>query len=181
MIKECFTLFCTFFKIGAFTFGGGIAMLPMLKKYLVEDLHYIKEEEMLDYFAISQCTPGVIAVNIATFVGFKRGGFWGALMATLGVVFPSFLIIVILAHFISNASNVVWFEKVVKGVNIAVTSLLVRSFVPISKKTIIDVPTFFIFFISFIAIVFFSISAFYIVIISGVLGYIIKGLNNKKK
>ncbi|MGP1438430.1 MAG: chromate transporter [Treponema sp.] len=181
MLKECFILFCAFFKVGAFTFGGGIAMLPMLKKYLVEDLHYITEEEMLDYFAISQCTPGVIAVNVATFVGYKRAGVLGAATATLGVIFPSFIVIIILAHFISLSSGVVWFQKAVKGVNIAVATLLARAFFSISKKTIIDVKTFFIFLIAFVAIAFFSVSGFYVIIASGILGYVISTIKEKRK
>jgi len=180
MLKECFTLFCAFFKVGAFTFGGGIAMLPMLKKYLVEDLHYITEEEMLDYFAISQCTPGVIAVNVATFVGYKRAGVLGATTATLGVVCPSFIIIITLAQFISLSSSVAWFQKAVKGVNIAVATLLARAFFSISKRTIIDVPTFFIFFISFVAIAFFNTSGFYVIIASGIVGYVISRIKEKK-
>ncbi len=181
MLKECFTLFCAFFKVGAFTFGGGIAMLPLLKKYLVEDLKYITEEEMLDYFAISQCTPGVIAVNVATFVGYKRLGFFGALMATLGVIFPSFVVIIMLAKFISLSSGVLWFQKALKGVNIAVATLLSRAFFSISRKTIIDVATFFIFLFSFIAIAFFDISGFYVIIVSGILGYVISTIKEKRK
>jgi len=176
MMKECITLFIAFFKVGAFTFGGGIAMLPMLRKYLVEDLQYISEDEMLEYFAISQCTPGVIAVNIATFVGSKRAGFWGALAATLGVICPSFFVIVILASFIQGASNVVWFSKAVKGVNIAVVALLVKAFIPIIKKTIIDIPTFIIFVTAFLSIVVFNISGVYVIIASGVAGYVVKTL-----
>ena len=180
MLKTCFTLFIAFFKVGAFTFGGGIAMLPMLKKYVVEDLKYITEDEMLEYFAISQCTPGVIAVNIATFAGYKRAGFWGALTATLGVIFPSIIIIIILAHFIQNVSSVTWFGKCVKGVNIAVAVLLVRAFVPIAKKTIIDIPTLLIFALTFSSITFFNISAFYIIILSGLVGFIIKSIKKNK-
>ena len=181
MLKECFTLFCAFFKVGAFTFGGGIAMLPLLKKYLVEDLKYITEEEMLDYFAISQCTPGVIAVNVATFVGYKRLGFFGALTATLGVIFPSFIVIIMLAKFISLSSGVFLFQKSLKGVNIAVATLLSRAFFSISRKTIIDVATFFIFLFSFVAIAFFDISGFYVIIVSGILGYVISTINEKRK
>lgn len=166
-----------FFKVGAFTFGGGIAMLPMLKKYLVEDLQYITEDEMLEYFAISQCTPGVIAVNVATFVGFKRAGFWGALTATFGVIFPSFLIIIILASVIQRASNITWFGKAVKGVNIAVAVLLLKAFIPISKKTIIDIPSFIIFLMAFLAIVVFNISGIYVIIASGVAGYIVRTIS----
>ena len=179
MLKECITIFIAFFKVGAFTFGGGIAMLPMLKKYLVEDLHYISEEEMIEYFAISQCTPGVIAVNVATFVGFKRAGFWGALTATLAVVFPSFLVIITLASVIQQASDVLWFGKAMKGVNIAVAALLLKAFIPISKKTIIDIPTFIIFLIAFFAIVIFNISGVYVIIASGVAGYVVKSVNKK--
>ena len=156
-------------------------MLPMLKKYLVEELHYITEEEMLDYFAISQCTPGVIAVNVATFVGYKRAGVLGATIATLGVVFPSFIIIIILAKFISLSSSVVWFQKAVKGVNVAVATLLARAFFSISKKTIIDIATFLIFLISFIAIAFFNISGFYVIIASGIVGYVISTIKEKRK
>lgn len=181
MLKEYFALFCAFFKIGAFTFGGGIAMLPMLKKYLVEDLHYITEEEMLDCFAISQCTPGVIAVNIATFVGYKRAGFFGALIATFGVIFPSFIVIILLAHFISLSSGVVWFQKAVKGVNIAVATLLARAFFSISKKTIIDFTTLSIFLVAFVAIAFFNISGFYVIIASGIVGYVISTIKEKMK
>lgn len=181
MLKECFSLFFAFFKVGAFTFGGGIAMLPLLKKYLVEDLKYITEDEMLEYFAISQCTPGVIAVNVATFVGYKRAGILGAIIATIGIVFPSFLVIIILAHFIQKASSVIWFQKAVKGVNIAVAGLLLKAFIPISKKTIIDIPTFLIFFISFVLIAFFDVSAFYVIIASGLAGYLIKMLENRQK
>lgn len=181
MLKECFTLFCAFFKVGAFTFGGGIAMLPMLKKYLVEDLKYITEEEMLDYFAISQCTPGVIAVNIATFVGYKRASFLGALTATFGVIFPSFIVIIILAKFISLSSSVVWFQKALKGANIAVATLLSRAFFSITKKTIIDIATFFIFLLSFVTIAFFNISGFYVIIVSGLLGYVISTIKGKRE
>ena len=177
MLRECITLFMAFFKVGAFTFGGGIAMLPMLKKYLVEDLQYITEDEMLEYFAISQCTPGVIAVNVATFVGFKRAGFWGALTATFGVIFPSFLIIIILASVIQRASNITWFGKAVKGVNIAVAVLLLKAFIPISKKTIIDIPSFIIFLMAFLAIVVFNISGIYVIIASGVAGYIVRTIS----
>ena len=176
MFKECLTLFVAFFKIGAFTFGGGIAMLPMLKKYLVEDLQYISEDEMIEYFAISQCTPGVIAVNVATFVGYKRAGFWGALTATLGVIFPSFLIIIILANVIQRASDVTWFAKAVKGVNIVVSVLLLKAFIPISKKTVIDIPTFIIFVLAFFSIVVLNISGVYVIIASGVAGYLVRTL-----
>ena len=90
-------LFCAFFRIGLFTFGGGYAMLPLLQREIVEKKKWATEEEMLDYFAVGQCTPGVIAVNTATFVGFKEKKLSGAIFATLGIVSPSLVIITVIA------------------------------------------------------------------------------------
>ena len=88
-VHEYLDLFLTFARIGGLTFGGGIAMLPMLEKELVEKKKWTSNEEMLDYFAIGQCTPGIIAVNVATFVGYKRKGISGGIVSTLGMIFPS--------------------------------------------------------------------------------------------
>ena len=96
-MKELWELFITFAKVGVMTFGGGYAMLPILQREVVENKKWASEEELVDYFAIGQCTPGVIAVNTATFVGQKRRGVAGGILATLGVVFPSLVIICILA------------------------------------------------------------------------------------
>ena len=97
-VKSLETLFFTFFKIGLFTFGGGYAMLPLLQREIVEKKKWATEEEMLDYFAVGQCTPGVIAVNTATFVGFKEKKLSGAVFATLGIVSPSLVIITCLLY-----------------------------------------------------------------------------------
>ena len=92
-MKELLELFCAFFKIGAFTFGGGYAMLPMLEKEIVENHRWSTKDDIMDYFAVGQCTPGVIAVNTATFIGFYQRGIIGAIIATLGVIAPSLIII----------------------------------------------------------------------------------------
>ena len=96
-MKEIGKLILTFAKVGVMTFGGGMAMLPILQREVVENKGWATEEELMDYFAIGQCTPGVIAVNTATFIGQKLKGFWGAVFATMGVVFPSLVIISLLA------------------------------------------------------------------------------------
>ena len=101
-MKKLIKLFLVFAKIGAVTFGGGYAMLPILQREISEKYNWASEEEILDYFAIGQCTPGVIAVNTATFVGYKQCGMLGGIFATLGVIFPSVVIITVLAAFISN-------------------------------------------------------------------------------
>ena len=106
MAKRLWELFYTFAKVGVMTFGGGMAMLPILQREVVEDRHWATEEELMDYYAIGQCTPGIIAVNTATFIGQKRKGTIGGIVATLGIVFPSLVIISILASLITNFSSV---------------------------------------------------------------------------
>ena len=103
-MKLLWELFWTFAKMGAITFGGGMAMLPILQREVVENKHWATEEELADYYAIGQCTPGIIAVNTATFIGQKYSGMAGGIMATLGVVFPSLVIISLLAGVITTFS-----------------------------------------------------------------------------
>ena len=105
MIKSLFQLFITFARIGGLTFGGGYAMLPMLQREVVKNHQWATEEELMDYYAVGQCTPGVIAVNTATFVGNKLFSTLGGIVATLGVIFPSLVIITIIAAFISNFAS----------------------------------------------------------------------------
>ena len=104
-MKELFNLFFAFAKVGVLTFGGGYAMLPILQREIVEKNNWASDEELMDYYAIGQCTPGVIAVNTATFIGQKNKGIMGGIMATLGVVTPSLIIITAIAAFISNFAD----------------------------------------------------------------------------
>ena len=99
-MKELFRLFAAFFKMGLFTFGGGLAMLPLIQRTVVEDYQWMTEEEMIDCIAVTQAMPGVIAINAATYVGNKRKGFTGALSATLGVILPSFIVIILAVLFL---------------------------------------------------------------------------------
>ena len=126
-MKELFDLFYSFILIGVLTFGGGFAMLPMLTREIVDKHHWATEEELLDYFAIGQCTPGVIAVNTATFIGYRRRGALGAAVATLGVVLPSFFIIVVIAAFLSNFMQITWIAHAFAGIRIAVCALIVST------------------------------------------------------
>ena len=96
--KKLFTVFITFFKIGAFTFGGGYAMIPLIQRETVENHKWISDDDILDIIAIAESTPGPIAINSATFVGYKVAGFWGSFAATLGVVLPSFIIILVISY-----------------------------------------------------------------------------------
>ena len=104
-MKEYWELFYSFAKIGAFTFGGGYAMLPLIQREVVEKKHWATEEEIMDYYAVGQCTPGIIAVNTATFIGYYKKGIIGGIFATLGVIFPSIVIILLIASLLQNFSD----------------------------------------------------------------------------
>ena len=123
-MNEYLDLFGTFAKVGVMTFGGGYAMLPILQREVVEHKGWATEEELMDYFAIGQCTPGVIAVNTATFIGQKHRGWLGGIVATLGVVFPSLVIISILAGLITNFSHLAWVQNAFYGLRPASSGLI---------------------------------------------------------
>ena len=123
-LKKLLDLFLTFARIGGLTFGGGYAMLPMLQKEVVENRGWATEEELADYFAIGQCTPGVIAVNTATFVGYREAGILGGVMATLGVIFPSLVIITIIAAFIRNFADLPVVKHAFSGIRVCVCVLI---------------------------------------------------------
>ena len=133
-MKELLELFLTFAKIGVMTFGGGMAMLPILEREVVQNKHWATEEELVDYFAIGQCTPGIIAVNTATFVGQKRKGAMGGITATLGVVFPSLVIITILAGLITNFAHLAWVQNAFAGIQVCVCVLILNAVLKLLKS-----------------------------------------------
>lgn len=134
-------LFLTFAKIGAITFGGGYAMLPILQREVVNQNKWCSEEELLDYFAVGQCTPGIIAVNTATFIGYKTRGNIGGICATLGMVFPSIVIISIIYYILVAFQSNVWVNYALSGIQVAVAALITHSVINLSKKSLVDVPT----------------------------------------
>ena len=140
-----FDLFWTFAKIGVCTFGGGYAMLPALQREVVEKRAWATEEELTDYFAIGQCTPGVIAVNTATFVGQKQKGAAGGVFATLGVVFPSIVIIMVIAAFLQNFAHLPAVVHAFNGVRACVCALILSSVLKLRRTTIVDKATLVIF------------------------------------
>ena len=133
-MKELWTLFSTFFLIGSITFGGGYAVLPILIREIVQKRKWITEDEMLDYFAVSQTTPGVICVNISTFLGYRRKGFLGAAVATIGVVLPSLIIITIIAAVLSSYAAIPWVQHAFAGIRIAVSALIASTVWSLAKK-----------------------------------------------
>ncbi len=133
-MQKLFALFLSFFKVGALTFGGGYAMLPMLQREVVERQNWVTEEEILDCYAIGQCTPGVIAVNTATFVGYRQEGILGAIAATAGVIAPSLLIISLLAGIISRFSHLRAVQHAFAGIRVAVCVLVGQAVVRVWRK-----------------------------------------------
>lgn len=129
------SLFWAFFKVGAFSFGGGYAMIPLIKKEIIDIHHWLSVDQFLDIIAISQMTPGPIAINAATFVGYKVGGFWGSAAATIGVTSPSFLIIIILALLIIRYRHLPWLDAFFKGVRPAVIALIVQAAYSVGKSS----------------------------------------------
>ena len=174
-------LFTAFFKIGLFTFGGGMSMLPMLQRELVESKKWLTEEEILNYFAIGQCTPGIIAVNVATFCGYKRAGLSGAIVSTIGIVCPSWIVITLIAGSISRFSDIEWIQRAMKGVYVAVAALLARAVFTFGKKIITDLVTAVIAVAAFFAMSVWNVSGILIVLAAGIIGFCAQIIRNGKK
>lgn len=174
-------LFCSFAKVGVMTFGGGMAMLPILQREIVENKGWASEEELTDYFAIGQCTPGIIAVNTATFVGQKVKGTAGGIVATLGLVFPSLVIIMVIAAFLSNFSDIAAVQHAFAGVRVCVCVLILNAVVKLWKKTVVDLPTLVIFLAVLAGAVFTDLSPVLFVLLAAVAGIAVKGLEEKAK
>lgn len=173
-------LFWTFCKIGGLTFGGGYSMLPMLQKEVVERRKWATEAEIIDYFAVGQCTPGVIAVNTATFVGYKQKGIMGGIMATLGVIFPSIIIITIIAAFLQNFAEIAVVQHAFNGIRVAVVALIINAVIKIGKTSIVNWLGSVIAIIAFVLTAFSGISPVYIVIAAALVGLLSKGMRGKK-
>lgn len=180
MIKELFDLFFTFCRIGGLTFGGGYAMLFMIQKEIVENKKWATEDEVVDYYAVGQCTPGVIAVNTATFIGYKTQGVIGALFATFGVVFPSLVIIMIIAAFLKNFAEFAVVKHAFGGIRIAVVALIISSIIKLWKSSVKNSIGIFIAIAAFILGAVFGLSPIYIVIGAGIIGFLTKNIGGDK-
>lgn len=169
-------LFLTFAKVGVCTFGGGYAMLPILQREVVDGKGWATESELADYYAVGQCTPGIIAVNTATFVGQKRKGALGGIVATLGMVFPSLVIISILAGLITNFSSVTWVQDAFAGIQVCVCVLIFNAVVKLLKKSVIDKRTSVIFLLVMIGSTLLNLSPVWFVLLAALAGIVLKNL-----
>lgn len=163
-------LFLTFARIGVCTFGGGYAMLPILQREIVDKRGWATDTELMDYYAIGQCTPGVIAVNTSTFIGYKTHGIRGAVCATAGMIFPSLVIITIIAAFIQQFAHLEIVQHAFSGIRIAVCALVLQSVWKMAKNGVVDVLTAAILLITFALVAFCGLSPVAAVMIAAVAG-----------
>ena len=166
-------LFKLFFKIGLFTFGGGYAMLPLLKAEVVDKRRFMSEEELLDLYSIGQCTPGIIAVNVATFIGYKQAGIKGAIITTLGMIMPSMIIITLIAsvlrYFMDNRYVVYAFW----GVKICVVALILDIIYDLAKKNLKSIFNVLMFLSAITLLAVFDLSAVVLVLLAGMVALLI--------
>lgn len=181
-MKELWQLFSTFCRIGGFTFGGGYAMLPMLQSEVVDRRGWATEDEILDYFAIGQCTPGIIFVNTATFVGYRKKGVCGAIAATLGSVFPSVLIVMLIAAVLSNFAELPVVQHAFGAIRVVVGVLIANAVIAMWKKSVVDKLCALVAVAAFLLSVILSLSPIWIVLAAALLGVsisVVKGVRAK--
>ncbi len=180
-MKELTLLFLAFAKIGCTLFGGGYAMLPLLLRDIVDKYGWATKQELMDCFAVSQCTPGAIAVNTATFIGYKKKGIAGGVAATLGVVFPSFVIISLIAALVSNFSQIEYVSYALCGIRVCVCVLILDAVSKLVKSTLVDLPAFLIFCAALLMSLFTKTSASVVVVAAGVAGYAVKRIGKLRR
>ncbi len=184
-MKELFDLFFTFMKIGAVSFGGGYAMLPVLTREFCDKRNWITDTELNDYFAIGQVTPGIIAVNVATFIGNKRKGFLGGIVATLGLVAAPVFIITLIAALLTNFAEFEVVKHAFAGIRVCVCVLILSAILRLWKKSMPDIPALVICLVLFLISAFkgalpIDISPVILVVVSAVAGIIIQSIRASK-
>ena len=174
-------LFWTFFKIGAFTFGGGWSLIAVMEDELVTRKQWITHADVLDMLVISESTPGVIAVNMATSIGYRKHGFWGGLIATLGVVLPSFIIISALSFGIEALAENKWYQSVFYGIQVGAIVLILNAFLKLFKQLEKNVVNFVVMAVAFCIALFTKINVIFVIIAGAVFGILLNCVFNKNK
>ena len=170
---ELLKLYVFFFRIGLQTFGGGYSMLPRFQKLFVDKYKIVTSEEMLDYFTIGQCTPGVISINVATFIGYKKRGIKGGIFATLGMVTPSFLFFLFISFFLELFVDFEMVKHALAGIRLATVALILNTFKKLYKQMIIDRKSFFLFLSVVLLGLLTPMQPIYLVIYGGIVGYVL--------
>jgi len=171
-LEDLWEIWSVFFKIGAVTFGGGMAMLPILDRELCDKRGWITSQELIDYYAIGQATPGIIAVNVATFIGYKKYGTFGGIFATLAIITPSIIIISLIAAFLSNFDKIPVVQKMMSGINVGVAAMLTFTVVNFFRKCVHGIFGVAVFLISFIMLFMLEINTVWVIIFGVAAGFI---------
>lgn len=184
-MKDILDLYLAFLRIGAVNFGGGYAMLPLLERDLVQDRGWTTTEDLTDYFAIGQCTPGLIALNVATFIGSRRKGVAGAIAATVGFVSMPIVIILLIATFLQGFADLPVVQNAFAGIRVCVCVLIIQAVLRLWKKSVVDKTTLVLYLAVFLmtalsGVLPLAVPAALLVIISGALGVIIGALRDEK-
>ena len=179
-MKELLQLYGAFFRIGLLTFGGGYAMLPMLQREVVNKYHWATDEELMDCYAIGQCTPGVIAVNTATYVGYRRRGVIGGITATLGVISPSLLIITVIAMALSPFMSNPYVMRAFAGIRVAVAALIAASVVKLAKKSVKDAVGIVLCVAAFVIVACLGASPIWVTLGAGLFGLVMGKVRDRK-
>lgn len=179
--RETLHMFWVFFRIGAFTIGGGYAMLPLMEREFVEKQKWISAEDMVDVIALVQSLPGVIAINTSIFLGYKLGGIPGAIVAAAGMVVPSIIIILAVAVLLINVQDSVYAQRAFAGVRAGVAALIGIAAAKLGKRAIRDAWGIALAVAAFIAIVFFDVHAIYVILAGAVIGYLLYGVVKVKE
>ncbi len=179
-LKRVWKLFCTFFKIGGFTFGGGYAMIPLIQKETVEKQGWITDEDILEIIAIAESTPGPIAINSATFVGYRTAGFWGAFAATLGVVLPSFVIILAISFVLRQFQQLKAVQYAFNGIRAGVLALLFKALWSMYQKAPKNWASYVVMASAFVLTAFLKVNVLYVIVGCAVFGLVTSLLAKKE-
>ena len=179
-MNQYLDMFVTFARVGVMTFGGGYAMLPILEREVVDGKGWATSEELMDYYAVGQCTPGVIAVNTATFIGQKLAGNLGGIVATLGVVFPSLVIITVIAGILTNFSHLAVVQNAFAGIRVCVCVLVFNAVVKLWKNAVVDKWSLLLFLAVFLLSLLLDVSPVIFVIITAAAGILLTVLGVRK-
>ena len=180
-MKELLELYLAFFRVGLLTFGGGYAMLPMLQREVVDKHHWVTQEDVLDCYAIGQCTPGVIAVNTATFVGYRQKGTLGGLISTLGVITPSVIIITLIALLLRGFASNYYVIHAFAGIRIAVAVLSLMAVIKLYQSGVKGAVGNALMALSFLLRILFSVSPVILVLAAVALGVILEWVRGRRK
>ncbi|MBQ6848288.1 MAG: chromate transporter [Clostridia bacterium] len=178
--KKALQLFVTFFKIGAFTFGGGYAMIPLISKEVVENKKWVTDDDILEIVAIAESTPGPIAINSATFVGYKVCGFWGSFFATLGTVLPSFTIILAISFVLEEFQHLKAVQYAFEGIRAGVLALLIKALWTMYKKCPKGLVSYIIMSGAFISTAFLDVPVLAVIIGCAIFGYLTSVMAERK-